>query len=94
MIEAQNLFANSKVKSQFKETHLGAVIESIEYRDESVKDLVKELDSQLTILAAIAESQPQASYLAFASGFKTKLNYFLRSIPNICHLLLPLEKAI
>ena len=45
-------------------------------------------------LSTIAETQPQAAYLAFASGFKSKLNYFLRSIPNICHLLLPLKRTI
>ena len=32
--------------------------------------------------------------LLFASGFKSKLNYFLRTIPNIHHLLLPLERTI
>ena len=45
-------------------------------------------------MSTIAETQLQAAYLAFASGFKSKLNYFLRSIPNICHFLLPLEKTI
>ena len=43
---------------------------STEYRDKYVKDiLVKDWDHQLTILSTIAETQPQAAYLAFASGF-------------------------
>ena len=73
--------------------HLGEVIGSAEYRDKYVKDLVKVWDNQLTILSTITKTQPQAAYLAFASGFKSKL-YFLRTIPNIRHLLLPVERTI
>ena len=95
MMNAQNLFANSRVKSRLKKnTHLGAIIGSTEYRDQYVKDLVNDWDNQLTILSTIAETQLQAAYLAFATGFKSKLKYFLRTIPNIRHLLLPLERTI
>ena len=58
-----------------------------------MKDFVKDWDNQLTTLSTIAEAQPQAAYLAFASGCKIKLNYFLGTIPNICHLL-PLKRTI
>ena len=92
-MEAQNVFANSRVNITAEgKRHLGAVIESTEYHDEYVKDLIKDWDNQLTILSTIAETQPQAAYLAFASGFKRKPNYFLKTVPNIRHLLLPLEK--
>ena len=74
--------------------HLSAVIGSTEYRDKYVKDLVKDWDNQLTILSTIAETQLQAAYLALARRFKSTLNYFLRIVPNICHLLLPLERTI
>ena len=95
MMNAQNLFANSRVKSRLKKnTHLRAIIGSTEYRDQYVKDLVNDWDNQLTILSTIAETQLQAAYLAFATGFKSKLKYFLRTIPNIRHLLLPLERTI
>ena len=57
-----------------------------------MKDLVKDWDNHLRILPTIAEAQPQAAYLAFAGGFKSKLNYFLITIPNIRYLLLPLGK--
>ena len=59
-----------------------------------MKYLVQDWDNQLTILSTIAESQPQAAYLVFASGFKSKLNYFLRTTANIRHLLLLLERTI
>ena len=43
LIEAQNIFANSRVNIIAEgKIHLGAVIGSIEYRDEYVKDLVKD----------------------------------------------------
>ena len=59
-MEAQNLFANSRVNITAEgKTHLGAVIRSIEYRDEYVKDIVKNWDSQLPILSTTAETQPQ-----------------------------------
>ena len=93
-MEAQNLFANSRVNiTAERKRHLGAVIGSTEYRDKYVKDLVRDWDNQITILSTIAKTQPQAAYLAFASGFKSKL-YFLRTIPNIRHLLLPVERTI
>ena len=78
----------------WKKTHLGAAIGSTKYRDEYVKDLVKNWDNQLTILSIIAETQLLAACLAFATGFKRKLNYFLRTIPNILNLLLPIERNI
>ena len=86
-MEVQNVFADSRVNIKAEgKRHLGAVIESTEYRDEYVNDLVKDWDNELTILSIIAETQPQAAYLAFASGFKSKVSYFLRTIPNIRHL--------
>ena len=59
-----------------------------------MKDLVKDWATNVTILSTAAETQLQAAYLAFATGFKSKLNYFLRTILNIRHLLLPLERKI
>ena len=93
-MEAQNLFANLRVNITAEgKRHLGPVIESIEYRHKHMKDLVKDWDTQLTILSTIVKIQPQTAYLAFATGFKSKL-YFLRIIPNIRHLLLPVERTI
>ena len=74
--------------------HLGAFIRSTECCDKYVKDSVKDCGNQLPILSSIAKTQPQVTYSAFFSEFKSHLNYFLRTIPNISHLLLPLEKTI
>ena len=68
-MEAQNLFANSRMNITAEgKRHLGAVIGSTEYREEHVKDLAKDQNNQLTILSTVAKTQPQAAYLAFVSG--------------------------
>ena len=87
--EARNVFNNSKVNR-----HLGAVIGSNEYREDYVKDLVNDWNNQPTLLSSIAESQPQTAYLVFVSGFKSKLNYFMRTIPAISEVLYPLEGTV
>ena len=70
MMEAQSVFANSRANITAKgKRHFGAVIGSAEYRGEYVKDLVKDWDSQLTILSTIAETQPQTASLAFVCRF-------------------------
>ena len=40
------------------------------------------------------ESQAQAAYSTFVSGFKSKLNYFIRTIPGISQFLYPLEETV
>ena len=93
-MEAPNLFANLRVNITAEgKIHLGAVIRSTEYRDKYVEDLVKVWNNQLTILSTIAKTQPQAAYLAFANRFKSKI-LLLRTIPNIRHLLLPVERTV
>ena len=94
-MEAQSLFANARMNSTAEgKRYLDAVIRSTEYRGEYVKDLGKDRDNQLTTLSTITETQQQAAYLAFVSSFKIKLDYFLRTITIIRHLLLPLERTI
>ena len=57
-MQAQNIFANSIVNITAEgKTHLGAVIGSIEYRDEYVKDLVKDWDNHFTTSSTVAETQ-------------------------------------
>ena len=52
------------------------------------------LNNQLRPLSKIVEAELQLAYAAFASGFKSKLTYFIRTIPDISKLLLPLEHTI
>ena len=50
--------------------------------------------TQLNLLSDIAIFYPQAAYCAYTSGFKHKFNYAIRTIPNIKHLLQPIEDII
>ena len=45
-------------------------------------------------LSKIAETKPQSAYAAFVSDFKSKLTYFICTIPDVSELLLPLEHTI
>ena len=89
-MEAQNLFANSRVNITAEgKRDLGAVIGSKEYCDEYVNDLGKYRDNQLIILSTIAKTQPQAACLAFASGFLKSLTTSwepFQTFPTYCYL--------
>ena len=73
---------------------MGAIAGSEMYKREYVDDLVKDWNSQLHMLSTVAESEPQAAYSAFVSGFKNKLSYFMRTIPDFSNLLIPIEDNI
>ena len=93
--EARNVFNDSNVYITIeRKRHLGAVIGSNEYRQEYLKDLVNNWNNQLVLLSSIAESQPQAAYSAFVSDFKSKLRYFMGTIPGISQFLYPLEETV
>ena len=86
--ENYQFLAQSMVTSQ-KLVKEDAVIGINEYRKEYVKDLINDWNNQIVMLSSIAESQPQIAYSAFVSGFKSKLNYFMRTISSISQFLYP-----
>ena len=45
-------------------------------------------------LTKIAKAETQAAYSAFTAGFKHKVTYFIRTIPNLENVLKPLDKYI
>ena len=65
------------------ERHLGAVIGSMQFKEKYVANQVGVWNEQLIVLSNIAEIEPQVAYVAFVSGFKHKLTYFMRTIPDI-----------
>ena len=92
---AITLFDNSNVNITVEGKRLlGAIVGSDSYKREYVDNLVKDWNSQLCMLSTVAESQPQTAYSAFVRGFKNKLNYFMRTIPDINNLLIPIENTI
>ena len=84
---------NIKITTEGRK-HFGAVIGSDTYKVQFVEDLVNDWNRQLKLLLIIVENQPQAVYLAIASGFRIKLNYPMRTILEISHHLVPLEETL
>ena len=74
--------------------HLGAVIGSREFLESYASDKVENWVREVAQLADFARTQPQASYAAYSFGLKHRWTYFLRTLPDIQDLLVPLEEAI
>ena len=55
---------------------------------------VNEWIAELKLLTKIAKFYLQTAYCGFRSGFRQKFNYVIRTIPNINHLLQPIENVI
>jgi hypothetical protein len=92
---AKRLFDGSGVNiTAAGKKHLGAAIGSTEYKTEFVTTLVAEWIKQIAALSLIAESEPHAAYAAFTKSMRHKYTYFMRTIPDIGPLMLPLEEAI
>ena len=49
---------------------------------------------KLPVLNEIAKTEPQAAQICFLSGYKQKLNYYMRTIPGIGKLLRKVDKVI
>ena len=80
------MFTETNIKIATEERkHLGAVVGSDTYKVQYVKNLVNDQNTQLKLLSTRMENQPQASYLAFVSGFRSKLYYFMGTIPEISY---------
>ena len=73
---------------------MGAVIVSIEYLENYVTQKVYTWLDELNTLSDIARFDPQAAYSCFVSGYKHKLTYIMRTIPNISHQLEKIDDLI
>ena len=73
---------------------LGAVVGSDTYKVQYVENLVRDWNTHLKLLSTIVETQTHTAYLAFVSGFRSKLNFFVRTIPEISHHLVSLEETL
>ena len=74
--------------------YLGGFVGTEEAIHEYVQELVADWVEQLDVLTSIARSEPQAAYAAFTAGFKHKMTYYIRTIPNIANDLKPLDEKI
>ena len=69
--------------------HLGAVIGSPKFKSTSIKNLVDKWILELQELSKIAKTEPHAVYSNSVIDFKMKLNYYMRTIPNLSDYLQP-----
>ena len=74
--------------------HLGAVIGSMEFCESYVANKVKTWIEEICVLAEIALTQPHAIYSASIHCAMSRWSFVSRTIPDIQHLLQPLEDAI
>ena len=72
---------------------VGAVVGTTENKENYVTDKVNTWIEEVK-LSEIACTQPHAAYSAFIHGLRHRFTYTLRTIPDIAHLLKPLDKAI
>ena len=74
--------------------HLGAVIGSDAYKEEYLSGKVNVWIEEIIELTKIARSQPHAAYTSLTKGLQHRYTYYMRTIPNISHLLKPLDDDI
>ena len=93
--DAKTIFTDANVNiTTDRRKHLGAVVGSDTYKVQYDENLVDDWNTQLKLLSTTAETQPQATYLAFAGGIRSKLKYSVRTIPEISNHLVSLEETL
>ena len=71
------IFKELEVKVTIKgQQHLGAAIESKEFKQEYMASMINNWNNQLVYFYKIAETEPQAAYAGFIGVFKSSFTYF------------------
>jgi hypothetical protein len=77
---AREIFADTDINITSEvRAYLGGFVGSKDSRKNYAKELVKKWCEQLMMLSKIAQSEPQAAYAAFVSGFHHKLTYYMHT---------------
>ena len=93
--QAKEIFASSTMEiTSDGHKHLGAVVGTTENKENYVTDKVITWIEEVNKLSEIACTQPHAAYSAFIHGLRHRFTYTMRTIPDIAHLLKPLDAAI
>ena len=74
--------------------HLGTVIGSRSYEKDYMNEKIDQWIKEIKLLSEIAKTEPQCALSCFISGHKHKLNYDMRTIPNILNLVRHLDDVI
>ena len=82
--EANRVFSVTEVNiTTYGRKHLVAAVGCFEYREEFMNEKIENWVKELKVLSKIANFAPQEAYTCFTAGYKHKLNYCMRTIPNI-----------
>ena len=69
------------------EEDLGVVIGSRSYKDDYMNEKLDHQIKEEKRLSKIGKIESQCALVCFISGYEHKLNYYMRTVPNISHLL-------
>ena len=82
--EAKQAFEGTSIQISVQgERHLGAVIGTDENKRRYIEGKIENWTKEITLLAEIASTHPQAAYSAYIASYQHKLTYFLRTISGI-----------
>ena len=95
LASAQQTFATTEIKITTEgQRHLGATIGSTKFRDKYVMEKIDNFCKELRLLSEIGKVEPQAAYACFISGFRHKLTFIMRTIPDISTHLRKIDQII
>ena len=95
LTKAQELFEGTGINiTTDGQKYLGGFIGTEKAVSNYVDELVDGWIDQLDVLSKYAKSEPQAAYTAFTSGFRHKMTYYIRTIPNISQNLERLDEKV
>ena len=93
--EAETLFDGTGINITTEgRKYLGGFVGKRTGEEDYVKDLVEDWVNQIEELSKIAKCEPQAAYSAFTAGFKHKMTYYMRTIPDLNEIMQPLDNVI
>ena len=91
---AKNVFGDEVNITLEGRRHLGAVIGSKEFKNQYCQEKVDKWLRDIEFLTEISKSQPNAAYVAFTKGFKSKFIYYLRTIESFEEYVNPIKEVI
>ena len=74
--------------------YLGAALGTASYTDHLVAEKIAQWAGEVSLLSAVAITQPHAAYAAFIHGLSSKWSYLSRILPNLSSHFQHLENVI
>ena len=93
--KAQEIFGASGITiTTSGERHMGAVVGSVQHKEDYVSKKVEKWVQDIDQLTNIAKDEPQAALSSFTKAISHRWTFVQRTIPNTGHLFEPLENII